>query len=80
LASPALITRHTLREERSRLQILLAEDNPVNQTLAIRLLEKRGYLVTVAGHGRAALAALSKPLRPSARKKHPAPLAFPSSP
>ena len=58
--SPALITRHTLREERGRLQILLAEDNPVNQTLAIRLLEKRGYLVTVAGDGGAALAALEK--------------------
>jgi two-component system, sensor histidine kinase and response regulator len=58
--SPALITRHTLRAERGRLQILVAEDNPVNQTLAIRLLEKRGYLVTVAGDGRAALAALEK--------------------
>jgi two-component system sensor histidine kinase/response regulator len=58
--SPALITRHTLREERSRLQILLAEDNVVNQTLAVRLLEKRGYVVTVVGDGRAALTALEK--------------------
>jgi two-component system, sensor histidine kinase and response regulator len=58
--SPTLITRHTLREERSRLQILLAEDNAVNQTLAVRLLEKRGYAVTVAGDGRAVLAALEK--------------------
>jgi two-component system sensor histidine kinase/response regulator len=58
--SPKLITRHTLREERSRLQILLAEDNAVNQTLAVRLLEKRGYAVTVAGDGRAAVAALEK--------------------
>jgi PAS domain S-box-containing protein len=58
--SPALITRHTLREERSRLQILLAEDNAVNQTLAVRLLEKRGYVVTVVGDGRAALTALEK--------------------
>jgi two-component system sensor histidine kinase/response regulator len=58
--SPALITRHTLREERSRLQILIAEDNVVNQTLAVRLLEKRGYVVTVAGDGRAALTALEK--------------------
>jgi two-component system sensor histidine kinase/response regulator len=57
--SSALITRHTLREERGRLQILLAEDNAVNQTLAVRLL-KRGYIVTVAGNGRAALAALEK--------------------
>jgi two-component system sensor histidine kinase/response regulator len=58
--SSALITRHTLREERGRLQILLAEDNLVNQTLAVRLLQKRGYVVTVAGDGRAALAALEK--------------------
>jgi two-component system sensor histidine kinase/response regulator len=58
--SATLVTRHTLREERSRLQILLAEDNLVNQTLAVRLLEKRGYVVTVVGDGRAALAALEK--------------------
>jgi two-component system, sensor histidine kinase and response regulator len=55
-----LITRHTLREERDRVRILLAEDNAVNQTLAVRLLEKRGYLVTVAADGHAALAALEK--------------------
>jgi two-component system, sensor histidine kinase and response regulator len=53
-----LITRHTLRENRHRLRILLAEDNVVNQTLAVRLLEKRGHQVTVAGNGRAALVAL----------------------
>jgi two-component system sensor histidine kinase/response regulator len=58
--SATLVTRHTLREERSRLQILLAEDNLVNQTLAVRLLEKRGYVVTVVGDGRAAIAALEK--------------------
>jgi two-component system sensor histidine kinase/response regulator len=58
--SATLDTRHTLREERSRLQILLAEDNLVNQTLAVRLLEKRGYVVTVVGDGRAAIAALEK--------------------
>jgi signal transduction histidine kinase/CheY-like chemotaxis protein len=42
------------------LRILLAEDNVVNQTVAVRLLEKRGYLVTVAPDGKAALAALEK--------------------
>ncbi len=53
-----LITQHSLREERNKVRILLAEDNPVNQTLAVHVLEKRGYTVVVAGDGRAALAAL----------------------
>ena len=39
------------------LNILLSEDNPVNQKLAIRLLEKAGHRVTLAGTGREALAA-----------------------
>jgi CheY-like chemotaxis protein len=37
------------------LRVLLAEDNPVNRLLAIRLLEKRGHSVAVAGNGREAL-------------------------
>lgn len=53
-----LLTRHTLRETHNRARILLAEDNAVNQTLAVRLLEKRGYVVSVAGDGQAALTAL----------------------
>ncbi|MGC2623845.1 MAG: response regulator, partial [Candidatus Acidiferrales bacterium] len=55
-----LVTRHSLREERNRSRVLLAEDNLVNQTLAVRLLEKRGYVVSVAGNGRLALEALEK--------------------
>jgi signal transduction histidine kinase/CheY-like chemotaxis protein len=47
-----------LREKKARLRILLAEDNSVNQLLAIRLLEKRGHSVTVAGNGEQAIAAL----------------------
>ena len=39
---------------------MLAEDNPVNQLLATRLLEKRGHRVTVAANGREALAAIEK--------------------
>lgn len=58
--SAPLITRHALREIESRSRVLLAEDNLVNQTLAIRVLEKRGYSVSVAGNGRAALSAFEK--------------------
>ena len=40
----------------SPLEILLAEDNAVNQMLAVRLLEKRGHRVTVANNGHEAVA------------------------
>jgi CheY-like chemotaxis protein len=39
------------------LNILLSEDNPVNQKLAIRLLEKAGHRVNLATTGRQAVAA-----------------------
>jgi signal transduction histidine kinase/CheY-like chemotaxis protein len=55
-----LVTKHTLKEQRHRHRLLLAEDNAVNQKLAMRLLEKRGFDVTVVGDGRAALDALEK--------------------
>jgi len=35
--------------------VLLAEDNVINQTIAVRVLEKRGCVVTVAENGQAAL-------------------------
>jgi CheY-like chemotaxis protein len=41
-------------------RILVAEDNPINQTVATRLLESRGHQVTVAANGREALAALQQ--------------------
>jgi CheY-like chemotaxis protein len=56
VASAPLVTKHSLREEHNRQRILLAEDNEINQKLAVRLLEKRGFAVTVVGDGRAAIA------------------------
>jgi PAS domain S-box-containing protein len=44
-----------LPERRTDFHILLAEDNRVNQMLAVRLLEKRGHHVQVAGDGREVL-------------------------
>jgi two-component system sensor histidine kinase/response regulator len=52
-----MITRHWLRERRSRLRILLAEDSPINQKLAVRLLARRDHDMTVVDDGRQAVAA-----------------------
>ncbi len=57
-----LITRHTLAESRSarRARILLAEDNEVNQKLAVAVLEKFGYRVEVVADGREAVGAVAR--------------------
>ena len=53
-----LITRHTIKESRRR--ILLAEDNLVNQRLAVKLLEKQGHTVVVANNGQEAVDTLDR--------------------
>ena len=48
------------QEDVGRLRILLAEDNLVNQKIAVRVLEKRGWEVVAANNGKEALEAISK--------------------
>jgi CheY-like chemotaxis protein len=47
-------------EQTRPLRILLAEDNPINQRVARRLLERLGHKVVVAGNGREALSMLQE--------------------
>lgn len=49
-----------MNEGSNGLHILLAEDNVINQKLAVHLLKKRGHTVVIAANGRAAIAAFEK--------------------
>jgi two-component system, sensor histidine kinase and response regulator len=66
-----MITRYTdsAPDPKRSLHILLAEDHPVNQMLAKRLLEKRGHLVKITSNGREALDALESALDPASGQK-----------
>ena len=57
-----LVTRHSIEEGRRKLQILFAEDNPVNQQVGATMLRRRGHHVDVVADGRQAVeAVLRKP-------------------
>lgn len=49
---------YRLGKTAAAMNVLLAEDNPVNQKLATRVLEKMGHRVTIAANGREAVDAL----------------------
>lgn len=58
--TPPLITRHQVAEMHAHVRLLVVDDNPVNQKVAVKMLEKLGYRVDVAGNGNEGLAALSR--------------------
>ena len=47
---------------RMPLRLLLTDDNPINQKVALRLLKQMGYSADVAGNGREAVAAFERKL------------------
>ncbi len=56
-----IVTRHTLAEEKRRkIRLLLAEDNPMNQKLAIALLKRAGYWVDAVENGKMVAEALKR--------------------
>jgi CheY-like chemotaxis protein len=56
-----LVTRHSVAEQRKlNIKILLAEDNPINQKVVLRTLEKMGYRAEAVIDGKEVLSALEK--------------------
>jgi PAS domain S-box-containing protein len=61
-ADAALVTPYTISEDRarSRRRLLVVEDNPFNQTVAVGMLAKLGYRADVAANGLEAVDAVAR--------------------
>ncbi|MGC8605581.1 MAG: response regulator, partial [Desulfomonilaceae bacterium] len=57
---PSPPTRHSIRETKRSLNILLAEDNLINQKLAVSLIQRMGHKVSVAQDGKQAVEAVER--------------------
>jgi CheY-like chemotaxis protein len=54
------VTRQSLKDVQQSMRVLLVEDHPVNQKLAVTLLERWGHIVAVADNGQIALDMLAQ--------------------
>ncbi|CZT10706.1 related to histidine kinase [Rhynchosporium graminicola] len=61
LEDPALLVDKLSAEQRARIHILVVEDNPINQTIAIKNIRKLGFPVTAVWNGQEALSYLLAP-------------------
>jgi PAS domain S-box-containing protein len=59
-AALPIVTRHSIEEQRRHsMHILLAEDNAINQRVAVKILEKMNYTIDVVSTGRQAIEAIN---------------------
>jgi CheY-like chemotaxis protein len=54
-AEGPLVTRHSLRERRKQLHVLVADDSPTGRAVVMRSLEQLGHTTSGVSNGRAAL-------------------------
>jgi two-component system sensor histidine kinase/response regulator len=59
--SPAIVTRHSIAEyQKQKVRLLLAEDNEINQKVALGILKNFGYRTDLVSNGKDAVKAMEK--------------------